>query len=139
MAAYPRGEFGTILELLCETAMRRSELLNLDWSQVDLDARAIHLPDTKNERSRDVPLSMRAVSLLASRASRTGRVFSIKPDSATQAFGRARLRARAMYEADCLAKGKTPKNTFSSMSDFTTGDTRARVGFRRRVSMLSRS
>jgi len=110
--AYPRGEFGVVLELLCETAMRRSELLNLDWSQVDLSARVIHLPETKNGHSRDVPLSRRAVELLASRHNRTGRVFSIKPDSVTQAFGRARERARENHIRRCLAEGKTPKPKF---------------------------
>lgn len=110
--AYPHGEFGAVLELLCETAMRRSELLNADWSQVDLSARVIHLPDTKNGRSRDVPLSKRAVELLARRPSRTGRVFSIRPDSMTQAFGRARSRGRANYIRRCASEGKTPDPKF---------------------------
>ncbi len=50
--AYPQGEFGEVLELLCETTMRRSELLSTDWSQVDLTKRVIHLPKTKNGRAR---------------------------------------------------------------------------------------
>lgn len=110
--AYPHGEFGAVLELLCETAMRRSELLNVDWSRVDLTARVIHLPDTKNGRSRDVPLSRRALELLACRPSRTGCVFSIKPDSVTQAFGRARERGRANYLRKCLADGEVSDPKF---------------------------
>jgi len=110
--AYPREEFGVVLELLCETAMRRSELLKLDWSQVDLPARAIHLPETKNNHARNVPLSRRAVELLVSRPNRTGRVFSSKPDSMTQAFGRARERGRENYIRRCLDEGKTPEPKF---------------------------
>ena len=110
--AYPREEFGVVLELLCETAMRRSELLNLDWSQVDLPGRVIHLPETKNDYPRNVPLSRRAVELLVSRPNRTGRVFSIKPDSMTQAFGRARERGRENHIRRCLDDGKTPEPKF---------------------------
>ena len=77
IAAYPSREFGIMLELACETAMRRSEICGLDWSNVDLDPRVAHLPETKNKDARDVPRSKRAVELLASRPSRKGAVFSL--------------------------------------------------------------
>ena len=43
--------------LALETAMRRGELLALRWEHVDLKRRVAHLPETKNGKSRDVPLS----------------------------------------------------------------------------------
>ena len=53
-----------IVRLAIETAMRRGELLSLRWEHVHLDQRFVHLPDTKNGDSRDVPLSQEAVATL---------------------------------------------------------------------------
>jgi integrase len=47
-----------------ETGMRRGEILSLTWENVHLDKRYVHLPDTKNGDSRDVPLSPAALELL---------------------------------------------------------------------------
>lgn len=47
-----------------ETAMRRGEILRIQWRHVHLSARYIHLPLTKNGEERNVPLSSRAVELL---------------------------------------------------------------------------
>ena len=44
--------------------MRRVEILSLTWENVHLDKRYVHLPDTKNGDSRDVPLSPQAMELL---------------------------------------------------------------------------
>ncbi len=43
-----------------ETAMRRGELLSLEWKDVHLDQGWVHLEETKNGSPRDVPLSIRA-------------------------------------------------------------------------------
>lgn len=50
--------------LALETAMRRGELLTLEWANVDLKKRVAMLPMTKNGTARAVPLSSRAVSVL---------------------------------------------------------------------------
>lgn len=47
-----------------ETAMRAGEIVGLEWSRVDLQARYCSLLVTKNGTARDVPLSLRAVELL---------------------------------------------------------------------------
>lgn len=47
-----------------ETGMRAGEVIGLEWSRVDLGRRVAHLPKTKNGESRDVPLSLVAVSIL---------------------------------------------------------------------------
>jgi integrase len=44
--------------------MRRGELLSLTWEHVHTEKRYVHLPDTKNGETRDVPLSPMALELL---------------------------------------------------------------------------
>lgn len=83
-----------VVLLALETAMRRSELLSLHWSCVYLDESYLHLPDTKNGDSRDVPLSTRACSVLrALPRDPGGCVFPISADSLKKAFERAVARA----------------------------------------------
>lgn len=48
-----------------ETAMRSGEILALTWDHVHLTKRFVHLPKTKNGDARDVPLSTKAVGILA--------------------------------------------------------------------------
>lgn len=60
-SSYIRAAF--LLYLL--TGLRRSELLRLQWKNVDLDRREIYLPDTKANRPHTVPLSAPAAELLA--------------------------------------------------------------------------
>ena len=47
-----------------ETAMRRGELLKLEWRDISLERRIVLLRETKNGTSREVPLTMRAVDIL---------------------------------------------------------------------------
>ncbi len=53
--------------LALETAMRQAEILGIEWANVDLLKRVVHLPETKNGTSRDVPLSPRALEVLNKR------------------------------------------------------------------------
>jgi integrase len=75
--------------------MRRSELLGLQWSNVDLDRRIAFLAITKNGESRGVPLSSRAVTTLRGLpSSTTGQVFgSLTASALKQSFKRAVRRA----------------------------------------------
>ena len=50
--------------LAIETGMRFGELVSITWNNVDLAARTIHLPDTKNGHARTVPLSTRALEAI---------------------------------------------------------------------------
>ena len=80
-----------IIILAVETAMRRAEMTNLKWT--DINYPLVTLYDTKNGERRTVPLSKKAVELLrAMPRSIDGKVFGIRADSATQAFERARKR-----------------------------------------------
>jgi integrase/predicted RNase H-like HicB family nuclease len=52
--------FYSIIVLALETAMRQGEILKLQWENVNLKTRIVHLPETKNGTKRDVPLSLKA-------------------------------------------------------------------------------
>jgi integrase len=81
--------------LAIETGMRRSELLALQWSNVDLEKRIAFLPMTKNGDSRGVPLSSRAVAIFRMLPpSSAGRVFGeLTVDALKHAYRRAVRRA----------------------------------------------
>jgi len=53
-----------IVTLAVFTGMRKSEVLNLKWADVDLERGLIHLHDTKNGESRKVFLNNRVTSVL---------------------------------------------------------------------------
>lgn len=75
--------------LAIETAMRQGEMWSLTWEHVHIDKRYVHLPDTKNGTSRNVPLSTKAVILLQSLIPGTGKVFNFSQSSAGVIFKRA--------------------------------------------------
>jgi integrase len=56
--------FKTIVILAIETAMRRGEILGLEWSDISHNRRVISLSMTKNGTSREVPLSPKAFEAL---------------------------------------------------------------------------
>lgn len=83
-----------IVLLALETACRRSELLSLQWCNVDLQRRVALLPDTKNGYSRGVPLSSRAVLILQELPrSDDDRVFPTTVAALKKAYERAVQRA----------------------------------------------
>ena len=79
-----------VSEVVCfalDTAMRRSEILDLSQDDLRLSDRTCIVGDPKNGRTRVVPLTRRAASILASKQGNSS-LFGIRPDSATQAFRR---------------------------------------------------
>lgn len=62
--AHSNPMLGWIVRLALETAMRSSELVGLQRSQVDLGRRVVRLSQTKNGSARTVPLSLAAVRIL---------------------------------------------------------------------------
>ncbi len=94
------SELPAWIRLAVETAMRRGEIASLTWRAIDLDSQVARLEDTKNNERRAVPLSSSAVATLRRLPRRIdGRVFSLTPNGASQAFSRALQRARRDYEA----------------------------------------
>jgi len=128
-----------MLRIAVQTAVRRSELVALCWEHVRLEGGAphLHLPVTKNGESRNVPLLPGVVEALKvwrenalahHRPSHggvgelRGKVFPIRADAVTRAFGRARDRARRAYEADCRDRRIPPDPRF--LIDLTFHDAR---------------
>ncbi|MFL9895970.1 site-specific integrase [Paraburkholderia sp. RL17-381-BIF-C] len=121
-----------IIWLAVETAMRRGEIVALQWEHVDLKRRVAHLPATKNGDARDVPLSPRAVKVLQALkddhndlrgipkdspthdvvGTHKDRVFKIRADAVTRAFERAVERARELYLAERRLTGQRPDGKF---------------------------
>lgn len=92
-AAEYGGEIGSIIGFAIETAMRRGEIAELRWNDINLMKRTATLWDTKNGDSRIVPLSTTAIQILKELPRHiSGRVFSMRPDSITQAFDRLCVR-----------------------------------------------
>lgn len=125
VAASQSSLLPTVMCLAVETAMRRSEIVSLQWQYVDLERRVVHLPATKNGNSRDVPLSSRAVAALTALQSLEGdadeheddseearRVFSIRADALTRAFERAVERAHKAYVNQCKQARQKPDPRF---------------------------
>ncbi len=80
--------------LALETAMRRGELLSLQWKNIDLARRTAFLPMTKNGTARTVPLSPRAIKVLEELPrSIDDRVFPINYWTLEAVFFRARKAA----------------------------------------------
>jgi integrase len=77
-----------------ETAMRRGEILTLQWKNVEIARRTAYLPITKNGRPRSVPLSSKAVEVLQTLPrSIDGRVFPVTRWAMEQVFTGACQRA----------------------------------------------
>ena len=85
----------SIVQFALETAMRRGEILDLTWENVDLKRQLAFLPVTKNGDARTVPLSSRAVAVLKAlpRPLDGGRVFKTSLTAITEGFQRTAERA----------------------------------------------
>lgn len=105
---YPRS--AVIFAL--ETAARQSEVVSLNWADVDLRRRVARLRgvdgrETKSgDQFRDVPLSPRAVEVLASlpRCIDGGRVFPLSQNALRLAWDRALVSARRQHLHRLLAQ-----------------------------------
>lgn len=89
------GELSAIISFAIETAIRRGEIVDLRWENINKVKRTAKLLDTKNGENRTVPLSPAAQKILDSIPRNLhGRVFSMKGDSITTAFDRCCRRAQ---------------------------------------------
>jgi integrase len=83
----------SLIVLAIETGMRRSELLSLEWRDVDLQKRTARLRHTKNGRPRTVPLTPNAIDELSG-IHRSGKtVLPISSNAARLTWERVRLKA----------------------------------------------
>ncbi len=82
-----------IIEFAIETGMRRSEILNLRWVDIDLDNGFAFLFDTKNGEDRTVPLTKTARDVLSKLPKQDERVFPISANCVRLAWERCRKKA----------------------------------------------
>ena len=88
-AASYGGEIQHLIPWAIETAMRRGEIAAMRWEHVDRKARVLLIPETKTGTPRRVPLSSRALQVLDALPRKIdGSVWSMRPDSISQAFER---------------------------------------------------
>ncbi|MDP3522950.1 MAG: site-specific integrase, partial [Hoeflea sp.] len=71
-----------------ETAMRRGEILNLCWDQVDLERRSVTILEAKNGYSRIIPMTPTTYALLQEIPREAEKVFPITANSLRLAWGR---------------------------------------------------
>tara|TARA_R110000787_G_C13422728_1_gene445003 strand:- start:1655 stop:2641 length:987 start_codon:yes stop_codon:yes gene_type:complete len=71
-----------------ETAMRRGEILNLCWDQIDLKRRSVTILESKNGYSRTIPMTPATYALLHEIPREAAKVFPITADSLRLAWGR---------------------------------------------------
>lgn len=82
--------FRAVVLFALETAMRRSEIASLMWSQVNLRTSCLLLPKTKNGDPRTVPLSPAALDLLRGLPRNlSGSVFGCSKDGITHTMSKA--------------------------------------------------
>lgn len=72
-----------------QTGMRSGEIVSLEWNQVDLAGRKVHLDKTKNGDSRDVPLTLKSVDLFKQLTTK-GKCFTITDSQRDFLFRSAR-------------------------------------------------
>jgi len=83
-----------LLILAIETAMRRGELLALEWQDIDLERSELLVRKSKNGKSRSIPLTARAHTTLANmRSGHNEPVFPLSANAVRLAFERVRTRA----------------------------------------------
>ncbi|MCW6510065.1 tyrosine-type recombinase/integrase [Lichenifustis flavocetrariae] len=84
--AYAGPNFRPVFSWALATAMRRSEIVRLEWRDVNLERRTALVRRTKNGEVRTVPLSSAAVGILFKLGARTGAVFGMTEGAITQAM-----------------------------------------------------
>ena len=77
-----------IIIFAIETGMRRGEILNLCWDQVDLKRRSVTILESKNGYSRTIPITQLAAFTLQSLSKDDARVFPTTPNSLRLAWNR---------------------------------------------------
>ena len=93
-ASYSRSWYlWPIVDIAIETAMRRGEILSLQWKNIDLNKKRALLPVTKNGRSRWVPLSRLALDHINQAPRTKDHVFPITDVAFRQSWDRLRIRA----------------------------------------------
>ncbi len=82
-----------IILFALETAMRRGEILSMQWRHINIERRSVVIPESKNGHSRTVPLTTKAIAILQGVKSDSARVFPIAPNALRLSWDRLTDRA----------------------------------------------
>lgn len=82
-----------MVQFAIETAMRRGEILDLEWSRIDWATFTVLIPRTKTDRPRTIPLTPVAIRLLEGLPRTEERVFPVSANAVKLAWVRATKRA----------------------------------------------
>jgi len=85
------------IELAIETGMRRGELLDMNWDNINLPKRLAYVAKSKNGYSRTIPLTSRAIEVLSG-LNRTSEIKVIPITTNSLKLAWVRLRKRASIE-----------------------------------------
>lgn len=104
-----------IIRFAVSVATRRGEVAGMCWEHIDFDAKELHIPETKTDEPRTIPLGPTAVVAIclslgddADELPISGPVWGVRADGITKAFGRVVKRARKKYEETCAEEGREP-------------------------------
>jgi len=83
--------------LAIDTGLRRGELLRIRWRHISFDTSVLHVPVTKTDKARTIPLTERAIEILTERKSEIGAdaeyAFPISANAFRLAWERCKRRA----------------------------------------------
>ena len=96
LKAIERHDVVAVIRFAIETAMRRGEILQLEWRHVDLQRRTAHLPRTKNGYARTVPLTNGAMEILLRQDRRIDSklVFNVTSDALKMCWRRIMIKTQ---------------------------------------------
>lgn len=84
-----------IIQIAVRTAMRKSEILNIQWEDIDLERRTLHIPQSKNGHSRTIPLSTRTIAIFKRlKPKDRGVVFPVTANALRLSWDRVLIRAQ---------------------------------------------
>lgn len=82
-----------VIRFAIETGMRRGEIASMAWPDVNLVEGTLHIPETKTDSPRTIPLTDEAVMILRDQRRQTGlradkKVWGVRADSISKMFSR---------------------------------------------------
>jgi integrase len=83
----------SVITIAIETGMRRGEIVNMKWSDIDWDLGTLHIPTTKNGHPRTIPLTPMAMETLKSVTRDGDLVFPMTGNAVRLAWERLKKRA----------------------------------------------
>ena len=87
-----RRDIVAVIRFALETAMRRGEILTLEWRHIDMRRRTAHLPRTKNGYARTVPLTNGALDVMRGVQNDSRLVFNVTSDSLKMCWRRIMIK-----------------------------------------------